>query len=408
MEAKKKMGELSAHRIFRAEDIIFSEGDQGDCAFLIEEGQVSIHKFIRGEEVVMATLGQGEIFGEMAILDGLARSASAKALCNCRLMIINRDQIFDQLLRTNPVTHLLIKILLRRIRNTTEKLANANTGKKESNLFFVNGSFQPANVETAKSENTGDKLALDRIRLGSELQQALVDNEFILNYQPIIDVRKGSVAGFEALIRWNSKTRGLVPPNDFIDLLEESSLIFPVGSWIQSRALQDLCSLKEKMKLPLFMSLNISVRQLENKFFLDELETLRKKFGLNANEIKLEVTERILMDGQVGLNLLTDACALGYLVSIDDFGTGYSNFQFLTKIGFSSIKIDKTLFHAAMKDPKTDIILKGISEISHGLDLDLIAEGIETEKERDYAIKLDFDYVQGYFYSRPRPVDTWL
>lgn len=377
--------------------LIFQEGDPGDCAYLIESGQVAIEKSVQGQPVVMATFGKGEIFGEMAILDGLNRSASARSLGDCSLLVIKRQQLFDQLQNTNPITHLLIKILLKRIRNTTEKLGSSHP----SSLRIPNDPLEQI-VESS------DEPALDRIRLGSELQHALDTSEFRLFYQPIVAAADRSVVGFESLIRWESPDRGLVPPNDFIGLMEESSLIIPVGSWIQRRAFEDLQRIKSHFRKNFFMSLNISVRQLENANFVEELERNRKDFGLEPHEIKLEVTERILMDGQSGLELLSDAKKKGFLISIDDFGTGYSNFQFLTKFGFDSLKIDRSLLRAAMVDSKMASVLKGISTIAHDLEMDLITEGIETENEFALTQRLRMDMGQGYLFSKPLALQDLL
>lgn len=386
----------SIYRNYQAGETIFKDGDPGDCAYLIERGQVSIHKHVQGEDVVMATFGKGEIFGEMAILDGLNRSAAARAIEDCQLMVIQREQLFDQLQKT-PITHLLVKILLKRIRNTTDKLARVSGTAMTSSAPVFDSVIEAA-----------DQPAIDRIRLGSELQHALAHEEFRLHYQPIVDIQSRKVLGFEALIRWQSQNRGLVPPNVFIDLLEESSLIVPVGSWIQERAFTDLNRLKAHFGTELFMSLNISVRQLENSFFVEELNRHTAAHGLGPAEVKLEVTERILMDGQSGLALLADAKQKGYLISIDDFGTGYSNFQFLTKFGFDSLKVDRSLLRAAMLDPQMAVVLRGITGIAHGLSIDLIAEGIETEEELGLVRGLNVGMGQGYLFAKPLPFDELI
>lgn len=385
----------ASHKNVRAGDIIFRDGDAGDCAYLIESGEVVVLKSIQGEDSVVATFGEGEIFGEMAILDGAPRSATAKASQECKLIVIHRDQFFDQLKQTTPITAFLIRILLKRIRQTTDKLTGFS-GTSPS-LGAV-----PDLLESMKAASEKD--AIDRIRLGSELRGALVNNEFRLYYQPIVDLNDQRVIGFEALIRWESPTRGLVPPIEFIDLLEESSLIHPIGDWIQKRAFWDLQALAKKFGPEVFVSLNISVRQLENRLFLESLFQNTEQFSINPEKVKLEITERILLDGQTGLAALAEVKKAGYLISIDDFGTGYSNFQSLTQFGFDSLKLDRAFLRAAMMDPKMEVVLKGIIDIASGLEMGLIAEGIETEIERAKLKELGVPMGQGYLFSKPQPL----
>jgi EAL domain-containing protein (putative c-di-GMP-specific phosphodiesterase class I) len=213
------------------------------------------------------------------------------------------------------------------------------------------------------------------------------------------------VIGFEALIRWESPTRGLVPPNDFIDILEESSLIHPIGDWIQKRAFWDIQALAKKFGPEIFMSLNISVRQLENSLFIDSLIQNSEQFSIDPQRVKLEITERILLEGQTGLQALSEAKKAGYLISIDDFGTGYSNFQSLTQFGFDSLKLDRGFLRAAMADPKMGVVLKGIIDIASGLNMGLIAEGIETEIEHARLKELGVPMGQGYLFARPQPLN---
>lgn len=391
-----KIAESTHFKSYNSGEMIFRDGDPGDCAYLIESGEVAVQKMIQGEEVTMATFGQGEIFGEMAILDGMARSASARALSQTKLVTIYRNQLFDQLQKTNPITHLLIKILLRRIRNTTDQLAGIKSiGSPPIEIPDLIGSIR----------ETSEIAAIDKIRLGSELQSALNHNEFRLFYQPIVSTQTQAVLGFEALIRWQSPIRGLVPPNDFIDLLEESSLIHPVGEWIQRRAFADLNELSTRYPNLPFMSLNVSVRQLENSLFPSTLQKNMSDFNIDPKRVKLEVTERLLLDGQSGLELLKDAKELGCMVSIDDFGTGYSNFQSLTQFGFDSLKLDRGLLRGAMQNKKMNAVIRGIVAIANGLDLDLIAEGIEDADELKLVKDLGVTMAQGYYFSRPLPLE---
>jgi CRP-like cAMP-binding protein len=239
------MAEDKYRQSLKAGDFLFKEGDPGDCAFVIESGQLEI---VRGDEV-LALLGPGEMIGEMSLLDQLPRSASAKARVETKLRVLTRQHLDDKLEEGDPLLRLLLNMILKRYRAAT-------SGGK------------------AVDEDHKDREAvLKRLKLEQELEQALERREFVLYYQPIVDLNTYAVAGFEGLIRWISPTRGFVSPGEFMPVVEDSHLVHGVGKWVLEEgcaAVKRLSALARPVEPePLFMSLNLSGRQFEDPDLLD-------------------------------------------------------------------------------------------------------------------------------------------
>jgi len=210
------------------------------------------------------------------------------------------------------------------------------------------------------------------------------------------------------LLRWQSPTQGLISPNVFIDIIENSSMVIPIGHWIINQALKDLKSIREQLiaagKADLaedfMMSINISGRQFTHSDFVNNLEDLREKHDLPAKNIKLEMTERIMMDGALAIESLHLCRQQGYSISIDDFGTGFSSLQYLTQMPISFLKIDRS-FVMKLGDAKTKAVISSIIFLAKALNIEIIAEGIETLEEAQALHQLGSHYGQGYFFQRP-------
>ena len=189
---------------------------------------------------------------------------------------------------------------------------------------------------------------IDKMKLETELQQALQFDEFVPYYQPIFNIKTGEFLGFESLIRWQSPSRGMVPPNVFIDLAEETSLIVPIGKWSLRTACRDLARMKRQLEAKgykdgdkLFVSVNLSGRQFLDPDFFDDLKGITSQYEISPRQIKLEVTERVFMQGKTAINAIAQCREMGFHVSLDDFGTGYSSLSYLAQFEVDSLKIDQ-------------------------------------------------------------------
>lgn len=385
------------------DQIIFSEGDAGDCAYIIEKGRVLIYLTKDKEEIPLTILGEGEIFGEMALIDNQNRSASVRALEDVRLAIVTKQQVLERVSTADKVVQLLMRVLLKRLRR---KNINTPGGAKVADVEFDNSG----------AGDDGTQSALDQIKLENQIFQAFQNKEFELFYQPIVNLKNKQIMGCEALLRWNSPLHGLVSPNLFIDVIENSSMVIPIGHWIINQALKDLRTIQDQLRLnkkdkmadDFMMSINISGRQFTHSDFVNNLEDLREKHDLQTKNIKLEMTERIMMDGAIALEALNQCRNQGYAISIDDFGTGFSSLQYLTQMPISFLKIDRCFVMKVLTDPKSKAVVSSIIHLAHAMGIEIIAEGIENNEESLVLETLGARYGQGYLFSKPVDMGRFL
>ncbi len=242
------------------------------------------------------------------------------------------------------------------------------------------------------------QISIETITLESELLQAIENEEFELYYQPIVDIKNKNIYSFEALLRWNS-SKGLIPPSKFIPILEETGLINEVGGIIINQVSEFLKSTSN-----IKVSMNVSVKQMLQKNFVDDLIKDMKNLGINPNRLIIEITESVLMEN---LNsFIYDIYKLhseGIELEIDDFGTGYSSLAYLKKLPVSALKIDKTFIKDLLVDKEDKQITKAIINLGHTLDKKVIAEGVEKFEQLKVLMELDCDFVQGFYFARPMP-----
>ena len=242
----------------------------------------------------------------------------------------------------------------------------------------------------------------------NELKRALKANEFETFYQPIINLTDGTLYGFEALSRWRHPERGLVSPGEFIPVAEETGLIIPLGSLV----LKNACNaLREWQKLypameNVTMAVNISAKQFAEASLVHEVKRVLEQSGLPPQCLKLEITETVVMlDAMESSGRLNRLKGLGLKLAIDDFGTGYSSMSYLQKFPVDQLKIDLSFVRRMEKSSENIEIIRAIVNMAHSLRLQVVAEGIETDRQRDLLYSLQCDYGQGYLYSRPVPTE---
>ena len=244
-------------------------------------------------------------------------------------------------------------------------------------------------------------------QLENDLRQAIEEREFQLYYQPIIDLKTDRIAGFEALVRWLSPTRGFVSPGEFIPLAEATGLIIPLGDWILREACEQMHQWHQQFQQP--PELTISINLSSHQFLPDLVEQVAQILAetkLTAQCLKLEITESAMMDNvEEAIALLHQLKALGIKLSVDDFGTGYSSLSYLQQFCADTLKVDRSFVSQIESSAKNQAIVDIIITLAHKLDMDVIAEGIETEDHRAILQSLECEYGQGYYFAKPLDSD---
>ncbi len=244
----------------------------------------------------------------------------------------------------------------------------------------------------------------EKIELESDLRNALGRNEFVLYYQAQMDLSSKKVIGFEALIRWNHPTRGLVYPDDFIHLAEETGLIVPIGEWVLYTACKQMKRWEEEGYKDISMAVNISPRQFKDSDFIDMVSRVIDETGVNPHNIDLEITESIaLNDLNYSKDIINELADKGIDFSLDDFGTGYSTINYLKVLPIKNIKIDKSFLDTVVDNNSDEKIVQAIINLAKELDLYVIAEGVEYSEQEDFLKKSNCNLAQGFLYSKAVP-----
>lgn len=371
--------------------VLFKQGEAGDCAYVVESGKVLVYLEIDQKIVPIAQIKKGEIFGEMSLIDSLPRSASVKAAEDTVLNVVTKDQLIERFQGSDQLVQLLLKVMMNRVRKNNSSLTQVTQGLDDI-----------AGADDAMLDG------FENLKFENRLQEALNNQEFEMFYQPIINMQNNMVVGAEALIRWKDPVIGYIQPDKFIDFLENSSLMVSVGHWIFERCFQDFQKIRTAFGDDFIMSINVSGRQFTHPDFLIDLEKLTWKHKVAPKNIKLEVTERVMMNGVVAIEILAQCKNKGFHISIDDFGTGYSSLQYLSQMPVSYLKIDKSFVSKINSDPKTLAVVKSMVFMAQALGMDIIAEGVETLDEREALLQLGAYFAQGWLYSKALPMDLFM
>jgi diguanylate cyclase (GGDEF)-like protein len=246
--------------------------------------------------------------------------------------------------------------------------------------------------------------ALKRLQLEGDLNQAIINQEFELYYQPIISLTTGTISGFEALVRWQSPTRGFISPAAFIPVAEETGLIVPMGEWILTTACQQMQTWKQQFAdaHSVIMSVNLSSRQFAQANLIEQIQQTLATTGLDPANLKLEITESMVMDDvENTIILLNQLKELNIKISMDDFGTGFSSFSYLHRFPTDTLKIDRSFVSNMSLGNKNLEIVSTIVILAHKLGMDVIAEGIETAEEKAILQNFNCEYGQGYYFAKP-------
>ena len=383
-----------AEKLFKAGEVIMSQGEMGTCAYFIQEGRVRIVvEKADGSFLDMGTRGPGSIIGEMAIVDNQPRSATIQTLENCTLLEITKEDFARSVRGANPIVRLISQVILMRYRDILRR----------SHTLIEDGPEcpSPEDSERAYAEQTN---VVESIKLANEFKVAIAAKQLILHYQPIDSISTGKVLGFEALMRWQHPERGLVSPDEFIPMAEDSGLIIEACRW----ALGEVCEMLARLDAvrpdlkDLYVSVNFSATDFEESNFLEAFSEILERNNTPAKRIHIEITERLLLKKPKNVKETLDNCRkLGMKVVIDDFGTGYSSLSYLHQYPIDTLKIDRSFIHNMRNDKAVLGLVKSILTLRENMDIDIVAEGVEELEEAQLLTQLNCDSAQGYYFSRP-------
>jgi diguanylate cyclase (GGDEF)-like protein/PAS domain S-box-containing protein len=261
------------------------------------------------------------------------------------------------------------------------------------------GQYQVFNVEMYKS-------AMTLLQLETDLKRAVEFQEWEINYQPVIHLGSGEITGVEALIRWRHPKRGLIPPGEFIPVAEESGLIIQIGEYVLREACRQVKVWREADHPELWVAVNLSARQFQDQALLNKVRQILHETGLPGNGLRLEVTETVAMkDFEYSIKVLQEFEAQGIHLSLDDFGNGYSSLGYLKRFPIKSLKIDRSFIRDIHNDKNSEAITSAIIALGHNLNLEVVAEGVETEAQLAFLRSHRCDDVQGFLFSQPVPVE---
>lgn len=245
-----------------------------------------------------------------------------------------------------------------------------------------------------------EMLSISKLEMENHLRQSLDRNELEIVYQPQIDCMKGTIIGAEALLRWNHTTKGYISPSDFIPLSEELGLIDVIGEWVLRGACRQMKAWHSLTEEYLMISVNISVKQLYDERFVDKVIAILEETGLEAKYLEMEITENVAMqDEQMGV--LYRLRQLGISISVDDFGTHYSSLSYLKRFPVTKIKLDQSFVRGVQTDVKDRAMIKAIISVANAFQLQMIAEGVETEEQADFMVANGCHQIQGYYFYKP-------
>src|ERR1700730_12834142 len=247
-----------------------------------------------------------------------------------------------------------------------------------------------------------DAHATERLQVETALNQALERTELEVHYQPQVHVKTSQMVAVEALVRWRHPTQGLMPPGQFTAVAEETGLIVPIGAWVMRAACAQNKAWQDAGLPHLRMGVNISAKQFWGGQIVDTVSQVLKETDLPPSDLELEITESVFLgDIEETVRTLSELKSMGVAISLDDFGTGYSSLTYLRRLPIDQLKIDGSFIHDLSADPNAAVLLSQIIQLGHAMHLEVVAEGVETEKEYAFLADNHCDLVQGYSLHKP-------
>lgn len=384
------MDDALPRQIFPAGAQIFTEGESANFAYVIEAGNVEMLASRGGRKVLLARFGQGDLLGETALVGDSQRTATAVAVEETQVVVLDKASVREHVANADETVQLLLRLTLERLRSLEQLVLSQNAGGLDA-------------------KGRSDR-STKNVELARDLQGAIEGEALRLHYQPIVLLSNGSVAGFEALVRWNHPVHGNVVPSSFIKLAEETGMIVPMGRWMLRTALeayrrfQAVAAEREQLNGPLYISVNISSRQLLSEGEVDDLTGIVRESGVAPEHVMFEITETLMVEEP---DKVADAMRrlrkTGIRIAADDFGTGYANLAFLNRFPLDVLKIDRTFITNMASDERSRKIVNTIVNLAQELGMSIIAEGIEAPEEIEVLRELGCGYGQGFLLSPPIP-----
>ena len=395
----------------RAGETIFIEGDIRDNAYIIETGRIEISRDMDGDNPrKIAELGSSEIFGEMALIEPGIRAASARAIEDSFIFVLSPDVLEDRMQGLDPIVTLLVSLLVERYRfsriERDQSQSDEMYGRAQS--LASKAFHEPRGLGEFTARKMG---ALKELGLEQEIRRALHKGHFKPYLQPIVSLSDGKIIGFETLIRWHHETRGIIMPDEFIPVAERTNVI----QAIDRQMLEMACEIIPQMHAAVagndkpFISVNLSGVNFDDDSMVFGIGEVLKNSGVDPKHIKLEITESAFIgNADAAAKILEGLKALGVTIALDDFGVGYSSLGYLHRFAIDGIKIDRSFTQRARDNQRGLDIVQAIVGLAKTFDLDVIAEGIETQEDSDAMTKIGCRDGQGYLYGKPLTVEEAL
>ena len=381
---------------FQGQEMVFSWGDPGDSAYVIEEGCVEVFAGQGGQQKRIALLTAGAMFGEVALLDRQPRTASVRTLVPTRLIRIDRSHVEEMLTRSDPVIQYLLGLLLARFRTSHDLHSGHPSGHSVSD------------AQAATQPNSEDLhlAAVRTLSLAQDLSNAVDTDQFELFYQPLLALDGLVMTGYEALIRWRHPVLGLVNPAEFIPLAEKTGLIHKIGQWVLHRAIADWAELRpfcrDDARHRPYISVNLSAPELASPNIVDSIRTFLVQYQMDPAELRIELTETVIIQNMEAVSKSVQRLrSLGAGVALDDFGTGYAGLDYLQTLPFTCLKIDRTFVQQIHQSDRSVHIIRAALELARSMGLSTIAEGIEDAATGERLAAMGCSHAQGYYYARP-------
>lgn len=391
---------------------IFRNGDKRHCAFLIEYGQVHIFgEDESGQPELLVSLGEGEIFGETALVDEADRTVTAICDTEVEMYVIPRNALYERLSGLDPVLSMIIGLLVERYRHTRVHLPESIKKDESGDFLSKLSRYEGVEEDAIRMRNIREQreIALREMKLEQELRVGLEEKQFVAFLQPILKLPEQRVAGFEALIRWEHPQRGFLTPNHFVPVAERTKFVQNLDGLMMERACEASAKVNaaaDGLDEPLFISVNLSGINFETPEVVDLMRRSLIKTGIDPSLIKLEITESALIgDPGRAEKVLKGLKALGFRIALDDFGTGYSSLGYLHKFSIDVIKIDKSFVSQIAEGEKSLMLVSAIVGLAHNFKLEVVAEGIETDEDLQSLNSLACEMGQGYLFGKPMPID---
>ena len=398
-----------AIRQIKKGEYILRQGEAGELAYIVESGQIEMIIELSDGTKKHVIEGAGCLFGELALLANTKRAASAVALEDTTLICITRADFTRRIDSADPILKLITQNLVRYCQTLLDRNSDEYLNLFEG-LEIDSVSPDTKRIEEAPQEGrqpaeiAHSSELVSTMRMEHALSHAIDNNELELYYQPIINLTTLETSGFEALMRWNHPADGMISPNIFIPLAEDTGLIEQLSEWALREATQALSRFETLSGAPdnLYISVNFSSHDLSKPEFLTELNKAVQSTQLSPGQIKIEITERLLiMQPEVAAKTLQDCRDAGFSIAIDDFGTGYSSLSYLQDFPIDTLKIDRAFVKKMVADSTSEELVRTIVHLGKTLGMDIIAEGAETIEEVQKLIALNCDMVQGYYFPPP-------